>query len=41
MTDVGRMDNETIFKTILDEEDFRQVLMDWYATKVYRRARKE
>jgi hypothetical protein len=31
--------NEAIFKKILDDEDFRQVLMDWYAAKVYRRAR--
>jgi type I restriction enzyme R subunit len=39
-TVVDRMDaNEAIFKKILDDEDFRQVLMDWYAAKVYRRAR--
>ena len=39
-TVVGRMDdNEAIFKCILDDEEFRQMLMDWYAAKVYRRAR--
>lgn len=39
-TVVGRMDdNEAIFKRVLDDEEFRQVLMDWYATQVYRRAR--
>jgi type I restriction enzyme R subunit len=39
-TVVDRMDaNEAIFKKILDDEDFRQVLMDWYAAKVYKRAR--
>lgn len=41
-TVVGRMDaNEAIFKKILDDEEFRQVLMDWYAAKVYRRAREQ
>ena len=30
---------ETIIKRILNDEEFRQVLMDWYAAKVYRRAR--
>src|ERR1019366_1628408 len=39
-TVVGRMDeNEAIFKRILDDEEFRQTLMDLYATRVYRRAR--
>jgi type I restriction enzyme R subunit len=39
-TVVGRMDeNEAIFKRILDDDDFRQVLMDLYAGRVYRRAR--
>ena len=39
-TVVGRMDaNEAIFKKILDDEEFRQVLMDLYAGRVYRRAR--
>jgi type I restriction enzyme R subunit len=39
-TIVSRMDdNETIFKRILDDEEFRQVLLDFYANRVYRRAR--
>jgi type I restriction enzyme R subunit len=39
-TVVGRMDdNEAIFKRIFDDEEFQQVLKDWYATKVYQRAR--
>jgi type I restriction enzyme R subunit len=39
-TIVSRMDeNEAIFKKILDDDEFRQVLMDLYATRVYRRAR--
>jgi type I restriction enzyme R subunit len=39
-TIVSRMDdNEAIFKRILDDDEFRQVLMDLYATRVYRRAR--
>jgi hypothetical protein len=39
-TVVSRMDlNETIFKRVLDDEEFRQALMDLYATRVYRRAR--
>jgi type I restriction enzyme R subunit len=39
-TVVGRMDdNEAIFKRILDDEEFRDVLMDLYADRVYRRAR--
>ena len=41
-TVVGRMDdNEAIFKRILDDEAFRQMLMDLYASKVYRRARNQ
>jgi hypothetical protein len=32
-------DNEAIFKRILDDEEFREVLMDLYAARVYRRAR--
>jgi type I restriction enzyme R subunit len=41
-TVVVRMDeNEAIFKRILDDDDFRQVLMDLYAGRVYRRAREE
>jgi type I restriction enzyme M protein len=31
--------NEAIFKWILDDDEFRQVLMDLYAGRVYRRAR--
>jgi len=39
-TVVSRMDdNEAIFKRILDDEEFRQVLLDLYAGRVYRRAR--
>jgi len=39
-TVVGRMDlNEAIFKRILDDEEFRQVLTDLYAKRVYQRAR--
>ena len=38
-TVVGRMDdNEAIFKRVLDDEEFRQVLMEFYARRVYRRA---
>jgi type I restriction enzyme R subunit len=41
-TVVGRMDdNEAIFKRILDDEEFREVLMDLYAARVYRRARQQ
>jgi len=32
-------ENDAIFKRILDDEAFRQVLMDLYAGRVYRRAR--
>ena len=40
-TVVSRMDeNEAIFKRILDDEDFRQVLVDLYAGRVYRKARR-
>jgi type I restriction enzyme, R subunit len=39
-TVVGRMDdNEAIFKRIFDDEEFQQVLKDWYAARVYQRAR--
>jgi type I restriction enzyme, R subunit len=39
-TVVDRMDdNEAIFRRILDDEEFRQVLMDLYASRVYQRAR--
>ena len=41
-TVVSRMDdNEAIFKRFLDDEDFRQFLMDLYAVRVYRRARQQ
>ncbi|MHB1613130.1 MAG: type I restriction endonuclease subunit R, partial [Actinomycetes bacterium] len=41
-TVVARMDdNEAIFKRILDDEEFRSVLMDLYAGRVYRRARQQ
>ncbi len=41
-TVVSRMDeNEAIFKRILDDEEFRQVLMDLYAGRVYRRVRSD
>ena len=33
------MDNEDIAKRFFDDEEFKQVLIDWYAEKVYRRAR--
>jgi type I restriction enzyme R subunit len=39
-TVIERMDeNEAIFKRIIDDDEFRQVLMDIYAGRVYRRAR--
>ncbi len=39
-TVVSRMDdNEAIFKRILDDDEFRQVLIDYYARRVYDRAR--
>jgi type I restriction enzyme R subunit len=39
-TVVSRMDeNEAIFKRILDDQEFRQVLMELYAGRVYRRVR--
>jgi type I restriction enzyme R subunit len=34
-------DNEAIFKRILDDDEFRQVLMDLYAGRVYRHARED
>jgi type I restriction enzyme R subunit len=41
-TIVGRMDsNQTIFKQILDDPDFKQVLADFYLRKVYHRLRVE
>lgn len=39
-TVVARMDdNEAIYKRFLDDEEFRQFLMDLYAGRVYSRAR--
>ncbi|MGB9112037.1 MAG: DEAD/DEAH box helicase family protein [Acidimicrobiales bacterium] len=39
-TIVGRMDdNEAIFKQILDDTEFRQVLADYYLKRVYERTR--
>ena len=40
-TVVTRMDaNEAIFKRVLDDEDFRQVLADFYVRKMYSRLRR-
>jgi len=33
------MDNEDIAKRFFDDEEFKQVLIDWYADQVYRKAR--
>jgi type I restriction enzyme, R subunit len=39
-TVVRRMDdNEAIFKRILDDQEFQSVLMDFYARRVFDRAR--
>jgi len=39
-TIVTRMDeNEAIFKQVLDDDEFRQVLLDFYLRKVYERLR--
>ena len=39
-TVIGRMDaNEAIFKRILDDDDFRDVLADFYLKKMYARLR--
>jgi type I restriction enzyme, R subunit len=41
-TVVRRMDtNEEIFKRILDDEDFRRTMLDYYATRLYERLRAE
>ena len=41
-TVIDRMDaNEEIFKRILDSEEFKNTLLLWYATEVYRKARKK
>ena len=39
-TVMRRMDeNETIYKRILDDEEFRTALMDLYASRIYQRLR--
>lgn len=39
-TVIGRMDaNEAIFKRILDDDDFRRALTDYYLKKIYDRLR--
>jgi type I restriction enzyme R subunit len=41
-TVVRRMDdNEEIYKRILDEPDFQQTILDYYATRLYERLRRE
>ena len=41
-TVVWRMDdNEAIFKRILDDQEFQSVLMDFYAKRVFDRARED
>jgi hypothetical protein len=35
------MDDNGIFNRILDGPEFRELLMDWYAARVYRRAREQ
>jgi len=35
------MDNEDIARRFFYDEEFKQVLIDWYAEKVYRQARSE
>jgi type I restriction enzyme R subunit len=41
-TVIGRMDdNEAIFKRVLDDEEFKQTIMDWYADRVYHLLRSE
>jgi hypothetical protein len=37
--DFGAPDNEAIFKRILDDEQFRQALIDLYTSRIYRKAR--
>jgi hypothetical protein len=32
-------ENETIYKRILDDEEFRTALMDLYASRIYQRLR--
>ena len=39
-TIVGRVDqNDAIFKKILDDEDFKQTLLEFYAARLYERLR--
>ena len=33
------MDNEDIARRFFDDEEFKQVLVNWYADQVYRKAR--
>ena len=40
MRTLGSSDNEAIFKPILDDDEFRDVLTDLYAKRAYQRARK-
>ena len=41
-TIVGRVDqNDAIFKKILDDEDFKQTLLEFYAAKLYERLRRD
>ena len=41
-TVVRRMDtNEEIFKRILDDDDFRRTMLDYYAARLYERLRAE
>jgi hypothetical protein len=39
---VGRMaDNEALVKQILDDNEFKQVLADYYLKRIYERARSD
>ena len=41
-TIVGRVDqNDAIFKKILDDEDFKQTLLEFYAARLYERLRRD
>ncbi len=41
-TVIGRMDdNDAIYQRVLDDPEFSQALMDLYATRIYRQARRE
>ena len=40
-TVIGRMDeNDALFRRILDDPEFQEVIKDFYGAKVYREARK-